>query len=168
MKDASYNTIDVKKFIKANVIEADTIKTNSLTLRDVHLNVDINMTHRKVKESYESNPDTNCFDDEAEQTLKSVQNLKHFENNNTCMISPGSMFLSNANGTFVQVPDDVDYENIPDNHGVWCFNNEYGLVFKFKKNGKLLFSHGNTFEYSVPVELNVVEGDRVNVNIGTF
>jgi len=168
MKDASYNSIDVKNIIRANVIEADNIKSNSITLKDVHLNVDINLTNKKVKEAYEANEDTNCYDDDAENTVKSIQNLMHFEQNNTCMISPGSMFLSNANGTFVQVPDDVNYENIPENHGVWCYNSEYGMIFKFKKNGKLLFMHGNTFEYSVPVELHVDDGDRVNVNIGTF
>jgi len=167
MKDGSFSTIQVTKQLDTKHLEADSIKTNSLTIRDVHLNVDINMTNRKVKEAYESNKDTNCYNDEAENTMKSLQNLMYFEENNTCMISPGSMYLSNANGTFVQVPDDVDYENIPDNHGVWCFNTEYGLIFKFKKNGKLLFTHGNTFEWSIPVELGVTE-DRVNVSIGTF
>jgi len=164
MKDASYSILEVKKEINTKHINADSITTNSLILKDVHLNVDINMTNRKVKEAYENNLDTNCYDNEAEKTVKSLQNLLHFEDNNTCMISPGSMFLSNANGTFMQVPDDVDYENIPDNHGVWCFNSEYGLIFKFKKNGKLLFTHGNTFEWSIPVELSV-SGDSVNVKI---
>ena len=166
MTDANYTCIDTKT-LNANHINVKTIHASSMTIDDNNIDLDLKTAPSKIKELYECNQDTNCFTDILHNFLSSIYNVFNYDTRNMNIEIPDKLQLNAANGVYFNIIDNVDYSDIPENTGVWCFSKKYGMIFKFKKNGKMLFTYGNTCEWVLPVSLKVVD-DSISVQLSTI
>jgi hypothetical protein len=69
MKTGSFDVIQIKDGV-ANSLQVDELKVNKISIRDDILKSDIGMSAKRVKELYESQPNTNVFTDEEKQYIK--------------------------------------------------------------------------------------------------
>lgn len=165
--DAKFINLDITNKIHASKIDVDFLHVKNLTLEDKHVNTNIDVTSKKIKDLYENNKDTNCLTNEDKSLLTSLHSSLETQAD-TMRFTLDGPFQVTSHGQFFSIPNEIDYKDIPDNHGVWCFNNKYGMIMKFKKNGKCFFTHGNTYEWSLPVEVSVDDSNTVKVNIDTI
>lgn len=165
--DAKYVNLDITNKIHATRIHADFLHVKNLTLEDKHVNTNIDVSCKRIKELYESNVDTNGYSDDDKSFTRSLR--KNIEpRDDSLNIKVDGPLKVTSHGQIFSIPDEIDYTDIPEGHGVWCFNDKYGLIMKFKKNGKCFFTHGNTYEWSIPVEVSVDNTDTVKVSIDTI
>lgn len=165
--DAKYINLDITNKINANKIDVDFLHVKNLTLEDKHVNTNIGVTSKKIKDLYETNKDTNCLTNDDKSLLCSLHSTMKTDNDSV-KFNVSGQFQVTSQGQLFSIPDEIDYKDIPEGHGVWCFNTKYGLIMKFKKNGKCLFTHGNTYEWSLPVEVTVDDSNTVKVGIDTI
>ena len=166
MEEQKLRNLKVTNITDANIIHSNSIYTDKLILKDTNIHTDINVSANKLKEMYEANLDTNCYNDASMYLVNNLNAQLNIDDKNL-VINNEKTFLNSEKGIFTKIYDDIEYENIPDDYGIWCFNEKYGMIFKFKKNGICYFTHGNTYEYNLPVKLEVVN-DSVSVNISTI
>lgn len=166
MTDANFTCIDTHT-LNANNINVKTIHASSMVIDDNNIDLNLKSSELKIKEMYESNQDTNCFTDILHNFLCSIYDVFNYDKINMKVDVPDKLHLNAKNGVYFNILDNVDYVDIPDNTGVWCFSKKYGMIFKFKKNGKMFFTYGNTCEWVLPVSLKVVD-DSVSVQFSTI
>jgi hypothetical protein len=71
MKSGSYDAIQIKDGV-ADSLQVNELKVNNLIIKDDLMKSDIGMSARRVKELYESEPNTNAFTDEEKQYIKNL------------------------------------------------------------------------------------------------
>lgn len=166
MTDATYTNIDANT-LNAKKINASKICAGKLVLDDDNVDLNIKTTHKKIKEMYESNQNTNCFTDIFQIFLNCLYNVVENDTRNMEINLKNTLYLNAKDGVYFNIIDDIDFSKIPEGKGVWCFSKKYGMIFKYKKNGKMYITYGNTCEWKLPVSLEIID-DNVSVSINTI
>lgn len=166
--DAKFTSLEITESILAKTIDVDNLRVKTLTLDDQHIKTHIDATSGRIKELYEMNRNTQSLSDDNKVLVESLQKTTEVREDAYKITVNGPFTVTSTKGQFFNIPDEVDYADIPEGHGVWCFSGKYGMIMKFKRNGKSYFTHGNTYEWSLPVSVTVDDTDTVKVKIDTI
>lgn len=165
--DAIYSNIDVQNTVNAKIVKTKYIHAEKMILENNEIDFSVGNENYIIKELYESNKNTNCFTDIYNDFMQCLYYNIQTDKRNVRINVPSRLEFHADDGIFFNIIDDIDYEYIPENKGVWCFNEEYGMIFKYRKNGILYYSTCNTYEWKLPVKLEVID-EHVRVNINTI
>ena len=152
--DGCYDTLEVKRTIKANTIIA-----KSIQLEDTTLESSPNLLASKVKLLYESQPNTNPFTDSDKRSLTSL-------NNHTNTIDSGHSVINSVQFVKLFRDTEIDNELMPDNTTCICLDSQDQLIHKIKLNGCISYSKTHNLQSHISPQLNVSEeSGHVSVNL---
>ena len=145
--------LQVNETFKCNNASITNLQVDNLEIKSNKIDSYFNTDCAKVKSMYERNTNTNCYTDDDKRYLNTLkQHVMHDEN---------TLYQKEMQ---VYVPDDVDYDMIKDGYGIWCYNNNHGLIFKFKKGNKRLYYKTVCEEWKCKVRLYCSQ-DKVHLFI---
>ena len=130
-QDECYNFLQVKDTMYAN-----TIRAKKLVLDDETLESNIHMAGERVKTLYESQKDTNCYNDGHKSTVASLQE---------------SGILHNSK-VYTPIYTDEETQDIPTNSMCLCLYNG-DLVFKVNANNTIKYIHPTCTHERVKVDI---------------
>ena len=148
MRDGSFDILQVRRTLYANNIEANTITMNDTTFKG-----NVHTTGKKVKELYESQRNTNAFEDHHKQ---SIEGLEKVCTTNEHLIIHKPMF------TKMFKHFEINDDHMPDNTSIVCLDDNDKPVYKMKINGEVLFSSMGTYKPSVKINFS---GDSMNMSL---
>tara|TARA_B110000977_G_scaffold191571_1_gene263896 strand:+ start:15018 stop:15467 length:450 start_codon:yes stop_codon:yes gene_type:complete len=108
--DAKYKNLQTTNFIAKHIIAEE------ITLQDTIIKSDPMMAGATLKRLYESQRNTNVFDDTSKKTLESLN---------------ATVFRNTQNVQMFKLPllSDFDTNSLPNNHAVMCFDSHGKVVY---------------------------------------
>lgn len=141
VNDAKFDVVSVTRSLYARNIEAE-----SITLHDTTLRGDVHTSGRRVKELYEMQRNTNCFDDSHKSTVEDVQ--RNVTMTGQGMVTHGFCHLKSH--------AEVDDERMPDNTFTICLDDAGAPMYKFKIAGSVTYGGIATCTPRVEVDLGSI------------
>lgn len=113
-REGHYKNLQTLNFKAKNII------ADHITLKDTSITSDVMMAGAAVKKLYESQNNTNVFDDEMKQTVSSLKSHISVENN--CIQFPNIIFR-------VPYIHEINLNQLPDQHACLCLNAANVLMY---------------------------------------
>ena len=151
-KDGRFDILQVSNTLIANDIQA-----NSITLRDTVLKGNIHTSGKRVKELYENQKNTNCFED-AHKDL-----VIHLDKNIT-QSKDNVMFKKPIFQPLI-MHNLIKDENIPNDSYCICLDDEYNPIYKMKINDVIKYTPLTAYEPKIRICIN--NNDTTSMTIET-
>ena len=113
------------KNLQTDIFVAKHIKAESITLKDNVIKSDVMTAGATVKKLYESQRNTNAFDDSCKHKLESLNNAIHCGNDSVTL--PHTTFK-------LPLLTEVNLETIPNQHATMCFDSQGNVIYLCKFN----------------------------------
>jgi len=144
------------KNLQADTFLAKHVIADSITLKDTVIKSDVMMAGATVKQLYESQRNTNAFNDTMKSKLISLDETVQRTKNNVIMPSP--MFK-------LPLLDEIDTEKLPNQHAVMCFDNSGAVIYICKFHNVVNHYTLPVYEPYLRLNLNVNESEELSVNM---
>lgn len=151
--EARYKNLQTDQFV------AKHIKAESITLKDNVIKSDIMTAGVTVKKLYESQRNTNAFDDSCKSKLESLDNA--IQRSNGSVTLPYTTFK-------LPLLNEVHVENIPNQHALMCFDNDGNVIYVCKFNDVVKHYTLPVYEPYVKLDLSYNEESQqssVSLNV---
>lgn len=141
-KEGKYNNLQTDNFYAKHIV------ADNLTIKSHVIKHDIMTPGHTIKEMYESQKNTNCFDDRTKEFTQGLQS-----------------HMSVNNSLFTHLPNLADVSNIPEHHAVMCIDNG-NLIWACNISNTIKLYRAEEYNSSVKVEINVIENEvQTKLNI---
>ena len=147
--EARYNNLQTDNFVAQKII------ADEIILKDTVIKSDVMMAGSTIKKLYESQPNTNPFDNDMKTKLLELDNLIKCFKDSICLPR-----------TQVAVPmlSDIHESDIKNNHAILC-RDEDNMIYVCKINDVVKYFQLAAYEPYVNVTLNVSGDESAQVKL---